>query len=129
MDKWTRIDRGKGTPPGGAAFANIQSLARLAMALQRAYDQRQSDLAPRLERVRERLELQHGEMWVGHVPNDVALEADVVRDIAFDLANASLYDPRNSDVLSNLAVLFDYAGDAKRSELARTLAQKYTRVD
>jgi hypothetical protein len=77
-------------PPGGAAFANIAALARVARA-------RASDAGPSQEEA---------------------------RAIAFDLAEAAQYDPRNADVLHNLAALFAYAGDAERASLARSLATR-----
>ena len=42
----------------------------------------------------------------------------------FRLADASLRDPRNPDVLHNLSVLFSYARDAERSALAARLTDK-----
>jgi hypothetical protein len=58
--------------------------------------------------------------------NDVAPAPARVGEIAFDLADASLSDPDNADVLHNLGVLFQYAGDEKRATLARTLAAQKT---
>lgn len=50
------------------------------------------------------------------------LDRNFVRDVAFDLAEASQGDPRNLDVLHNLDVLFTYAGDPQRAEAARAIA-------
>jgi len=47
-----------------------------------------------------------------------------VRALAFDLADASLADPGNVDVLRNLAILFAYVGDEQRAKLARSLADR-----
>ncbi len=50
------------------------------------------------------------------------VDKELAREAAFQLAVASQYDPRNSDVLRNLDTLFEYAGDSDRAELARNLA-------
>jgi hypothetical protein len=50
------------------------------------------------------------------------LDPGYVREIANELAKASLDDPDNLDVLKNLAVLFDYLGDTERRNLAETIA-------
>jgi hypothetical protein len=50
-----------------------------------------------------------------------------VRQLAFDLAEASLSDPNNVDVLRNLSILFAYAGEQKRANLARSLAAERAR--
>jgi hypothetical protein len=52
------------------------------------------------------------------------LDRRTLRSIAFRLAEASLEDPRNTDVLHNLAVLFEYAGDTERAALAGRLAEE-----
>ena len=80
--------------PGGAAFANLRALAKVTDALQAAAR----------------------EPWRG------GIAPTQVRDIAFELAQATLIDPRNLDVLHNLALLFQYAGEASRARLARELA-------
>jgi hypothetical protein len=94
-------------PPGGAAFANIRALAQVATSL--LGSMRRSD---------EPLERRF---------NDVKLDPSRVREIAFELAKASLTDPRNTDVLSNLAVLFRYAGEGQRAALAEKLAVSVSR--
>lgn len=105
-DRWTgpdersRIQRGEGVPPGGAAFANLRSIAEIGAALAAA--QRES-----------------------RAPYDeLALSNEVVLGVAEGLAEASLDDPRNAVVLHNLAVLFAAAGDDRRADLARGIAQK-----
>jgi hypothetical protein len=82
--------------PGGAAFANLRALAKVTDALQ----------------------AEAREPWRG------GIAPTQVRDIAFELAQATLIDPRNLDVLHNLALLFQYAGEASRARLARELAAK-----
>jgi hypothetical protein len=80
--------------PGGAAFANLRALAKVTDALQTA----------------------------AREPSRGGIAPTQVRDIAFELAQATLIDPRNTDVLHNLALLFQYAGEASRARLARELA-------
>ena len=59
--------------------------------------------------------------------DSIKLSPENVKRIAAPLAKASQYDPRNTDVLGNLSVLFGYAGDADRADLAQRLAVKYAR--
>jgi hypothetical protein len=47
---------------------------------------------------------------------------DTIQAIGRDLANASLADPSDTDVLDNLAVLFGYLGDEQRQKLAAQIA-------
>ena len=89
-------------PPGGAAFANIRALAEVATSLQASMRRSDEPLERRF--------------------NDVKLDPSRVRKIAFELAKSSLTDPRNTDVLNNLAVLFRYAGEDQRADLAARLA-------
>jgi hypothetical protein len=110
LARW--LDGGVGTaatPPGGAAFANIRALGAVATSLQ-----------ARVRRSDEPLERRFDE---------VALAPSRAREIAFELAQASLADPRNPDVLGNLAVLFRQAGEGRRAELAATLAAAATASD
>jgi hypothetical protein len=95
-------------PAGGAALANALAIDRVVELLYRqTFTQAVQSHEPQ-DRVYARLE-----------PDRAAIGA-----IAFDLAEASLLDPKNPDVLQNLAVLFDYAGDEKRASLARILFEK-----
>ena len=55
--------------------------------------------------------------------NQIQLSKRGARDQAYALAKISLSDPRNPDLLHNLAVLFAYAGDGERADLARQLAE------
>jgi len=96
IDPATEIDRGQGIPPGGAAFANIGALAKVQLAMKKARTNNQTPL----------------------------LDPAIAEEIAFELADASLYDPRNADVLQNLKVLFGYAGDTERAELAGRLVRQ-----
>jgi hypothetical protein len=59
--------------------------------------------------------------------DSIELEPDFVGFVADSLARASQYDPRNTDVLANLGVLFDYLGDDDRAALALRLAAQYGR--
>jgi len=95
-------------PAGGAALANCLAINRIIALLRK-----------------ETLEQGAG----GHEPqalvyNTLTPDRAAIGAIAFDLAQASLVDPNNADVLQNLAVLFAYAGDEKRAALARSLLQK-----
>jgi hypothetical protein len=90
---------GSGIPPGGAAFANIQALANVKSALKSA----------------------------GGETGKSELSTERARTIAFELAQASQYDPRNQDVLHNLSVLFAYAGDQGRARLAKSLIESTDR--
>jgi hypothetical protein len=54
--------------------------------------------------------------------DEIRLDDAIVRRIATGLAEASQDDPRNTEVLDNLAVLFRVLGDERRSSLARRLS-------
>jgi hypothetical protein len=107
QDPTTKIERGSGVPPGGAAFANLRMLALIAYKLQVAFQRQIKDAGssggPRL------------------IYEKLRIPTAAVESMAFDLAEASLLDPENIDVLNNLAVVFKYAGRTKRSKLARRL--------
>lgn len=105
-DKRTQIERGSGTPPGGAAFANILAIAGVMGEVHRAYGERVKQSSSRVQ------------------VDDLVVPKEKLSDIAFDLAEASLYDPQNLDVLQNLTVLFGLAGDSGRSALAGDLVQQ-----
>ena len=101
---------GKGVPPGGAAFANISMLGHLSMELKESI-----------------LRVHHGALSAeafSRLYDQIELDRRTLRSIAFRLAEASLEDPRNTDVLHNLAVLFEYAGDTERAALAGRLAEQ-----
>lgn len=90
----------------GAAFANIRAMAKLTTSLQAEASKSGGSLES--------------------VYNDIKLPPPRVREIAFELANDSLADPRNTDILSNLAVMFRYAQDVERANLADRLAREAT---
>jgi hypothetical protein len=98
LDKSIGIDRGKGTPPGGAAFANIKTMAEIRM-----------DLLKKLKTSPNKL------------LDNIRLDRGRVRQIATELAQESLYDPDNVDVLKNLVVLFKFTNDTQRAQLAQKL--------
>lgn len=110
-DDRTGIDRGSGTPPGGAAFANIRALAKMTLELHK--------------QVREAIE-QNDNLSVSEAYESVALDREWVASVAYELAEASLYDPRNLDVLENLEVLFAYAGERDRAQLAKSLSDRFS---
>lgn len=61
----------------------------------------------------------------GERPYDaIRLDDVVVRKVATALAQASQDDPRNTEVLDNLAVLFRVLGDERRASLARRLSSE-----
>ncbi|SFN54385.1 SH3 domain-containing protein [Dokdonella immobilis] len=61
----------------------------------------------------------------GERPYDaIRLDDVVVRRVATALAQASQDDPRNTEVLDNLAVLFRVLGDERRASLARRLSSE-----
>ncbi|MCB1922943.1 MAG: hypothetical protein KDJ27_04220 [Gammaproteobacteria bacterium] len=99
----------KAVPPGGAAFANIQALAELALALKEEYLSHAGHGTDAAEK--------------DALYNQIQLSKRGARDQAYALAKISLSDPRNPDLLHNLAVLFAYAGDGERADLARQLAE------
>jgi hypothetical protein len=102
IDARTGIDRGESIPPGGAAFANIYMIAQLFDNLKES-------------------KVRSGR---NSTFDQLVLRPERLRELAFELAEASLYDPQNLDVLHNLAVLFEMAGDSTRAELARSIARQ-----
>lgn len=112
-------------PPGGAAFENLEALAELASALKEAFGVAAAGIiegdaggdGPD----------QMNDSVRQEIYDSITLTPEFVKSIADHLAQASQYDPRNSDVLGNLAVLFDYLEDPERAELASRLAARYAR--
>lgn len=99
-DRWLGAARAeRRVPPGGAAFANLHALAEIVIALK---------------------------LSAREVGDNARLPTGTARDVAYRLADASLNDPANAEVLHNLALLFEYAGDRPRAELARKLAAQST---
>jgi hypothetical protein len=119
MEKLFRIERitrrwqeGPGVPPGGGAFANIQALSKLSIALKEQFLSRGRRGASEAE--------------LAAIYDQMTLDKGGARRQAFELAKASLADPRNPELLHNLAVLFAYAGDKQRAALATRLANEVT---
>ena len=56
--------------------------------------------------------------------DEIRLDTDFVHEIATSLARASQDDPRNAELLQNLAVLFRVVGDESRAALASRLASQ-----
>jgi len=110
QDPTTKIDRGSGVPPGGAAFANLRTLALMAYELQAAFQRRIEGAGAGSD-----------PRWIYE---ELSIPTAAVESLAFDLAEASLVDPENIDVLHNLAVLFEYAGQTNKAKLARYLVQR-----
>lgn len=113
LEGWVRPDREGGTPPGGAAFANIFAIGKV------------------LNEVLEKYGKSEGVGWLESLLDGLfsrnagpRLSPNTISNIAFDLAQASLYDPQNVDVLHNLAVLFRLAEDRERSRLAEDLLRQ-----
>jgi hypothetical protein len=61
---------------------------------------------------------------VGLVYDRVAVDRNSLRSIAFELVDAALLDPRNPELLRNIAVLFRSAGDGERAVKADRLARQ-----
>lgn len=99
---------------GGATFANIVALNRTANLLLAAYD-REAPRPPGLARGQP--EPLDREVWSRLAPGKAA-----VGNIARQIAGVAALHPGDSDLLHNLAVLFDYAGDATRAAAARRLS-------
>ena len=96
----TNINRGQGIPPGGAAFSNISSIAKIAKELHKTYKKVPKNF------------------------NDIRPEREEIREIVNELARASLDDPNNLDVLKNLVMLFNFLDDSKRSKIAESLVME-----
>jgi hypothetical protein len=95
--------------PGSASLENLRAVVRIAYALYR-------------DRVRPPGPGRSDDDRLRILYDQQKLDRNFVRDVAFDLAEASQGDPRNLDVLHNLDVLFTYAGDRPRAEAARAIA-------
>jgi len=68
--------------------------------------------------------LKRESIQLGDAFDQLKLPHDQVKEIADELAQASLIDPRNAVVLRNLSVLFAYIEDYRRAELANDLARQ-----
>ncbi len=104
IDEATGIDRGKGLPPGGANFANLQAVGEIAAAI--------------IEKA-----TKHGSTNV-----NIAPDQDILKETANELAPHTLQDPSNPVLLQNLVVFFDAIQDKERASLARDLAADLIKV-
>jgi hypothetical protein len=104
LQQWQQREAAIVASPTGAAFSNISALARITTHLYAQVERSNAPLRVRLDAVK--------------------LDPREVRKVAFDLAAASMNDPRNVDVLQNLAVLFRYTGDTDRAGLADRLTKQ-----
>jgi hypothetical protein len=119
MEKLFRIERitrrwqeGQAVPPGGGAFGNIQALSVLSIALKEQFLSRARRGASNAE--------------LANTYDQITVNKEGARRQAFDLAKVSLADPRNPELMHNIAVLFAYAGEPERAALAQRLAGEAT---
>lgn len=99
---WNRIEGDE----RGTDFANLRAMVRIAIDLKSGVNEEYGRSGGSLQVAYEKLSVDKAR----------ALE------VAFELADASLSDPGNADILHNLAILFEYGGDTRRADLARHLA-------
>lgn len=154
--RWsTRAARPPGTgtgtavPPGGAAAANAAAMARVSGLLLDGFSAAYETTRPQLESLRQAVREGRAKAPVGVTIGPAAFEAtgfrrlspldvglvydritvdrESLRSIAFDLVDAALLDPRNPELLRNIAVLFRSAGDAERAAKADRLAEQANR--
>lgn len=95
--RWTGVASPRAIASGSAGFANILAVARVKAELARA-----NAKGSNFDRIR--------------------LGRQAVERIANQLADASVADPSDVDVVENLAVLFGYLGDDRRRRLAVEIA-------
>jgi hypothetical protein len=139
------IGKGAPSPPGGAAAANAAAMARVSRLLMdgfgAVYEQTRPELDSLRQAVREgRLKPPVGvpagaeafrEMGprslspldVGLIYDRITLDRQSLRAIAFELVDAAFLDPRNPELLHNIAVLFRSSGDAERAAKAERLEE------
>jgi hypothetical protein len=132
-------------PPGAAAAANAAAMARVSGLLMRGFNEAYERTRPELESLRRavregRLKPPVGvpegpgalrenglqslsPLDIGLIYDRTAVDREALRAIAFQLVDAALLDPRNPELLQNIAVLFRSAGDAERAAKADRLAQ------
>jgi hypothetical protein len=96
-ERGTGVGSSRGIASGGAGFANLLAVARVKLELMRA-----SAKKPNFDRIR--------------------LDRRAIGRIADRLAEASVADPSDVDIVENLAVLFGYLGDNARRRLALEIA-------
>jgi len=83
--------------PGGAGFANLLAVARVKAELVRAKTRERSF-------------------------DEIRISRQAIEPIVTRLADASVADPSDANVVQNLAVLFGYLGDNRRRDLALQIA-------
>jgi hypothetical protein len=135
-------------PPGGAAAANAAAMARVAGLLMEGFDSAYRRTRPELDSMRRAVREGRLAPPVGVPAGVVALEAGpgslspldlglvydrttidprALRAIALELVDAAALDPRNPELLHNIAVLFRRAGDPERAARADRLAAAASR--
>jgi hypothetical protein len=139
---------GEGTavPPGGAAAANAAAMARVSGLLSGGFSAAYERTRPQLESLRQAVRegclkppvgvtmgpaafeatgfRYLSPLDVGLVYDRITVDRESLRSIAFELVDAALLDPRNPELLRNIAVLFRSAGDAERAPKAERLAEQ-----
>lgn len=88
-------------PPTGAGSANLRLVALLSGEMKKTLNQQG-----------------------GGDYDSLAIDRSYVQFLAREAADALQYDPRNAELLSNLAVLWAYIGDTRRATLARQLVEE-----
>jgi hypothetical protein len=136
--------QGRGLPPGGAAAANAQAMAQVSGLLMEGFSAAADRTLPELESLRQavregRVKRPAGvpdgpdafvvagprglaPIDVGLIYDRIALDKAALRSIAQELVDAALLDPRNLEILNNIAVLFRATGDTERAVKAERLA-------
>jgi hypothetical protein len=95
--RWAGVASPRAIASGSAGFANLLAIARVQLELMRV-----SARKPKFDRIR--------------------LDRQAIGQIADQLAEASVADPSDVDIVENLAVLFGYLGDNTRRRLALEIA-------
>ena len=136
--------QGRGLPPGGAAAANAQAMAQVSGLLMEGFSAAADRTLPELESLRQgvkegRVKRPAGvpegpgafvaagprglaPIDVGLIYDRISLDKAALRSIAQELVDAALLDPRNPELLNNIAVLFRATGDTERAAKAEGLA-------
>jgi len=140
---------GTAVPPGGAAAANAAAMAHVSSLLLDGFSAAYERTRPELESLRQAVREGREQAPVGVTMGPAAFEAtglrrlsplevglvydrirvdrESLRSIAFELVDAALLDPRNAELLRNIAVLFRSSGDAERAAKADRLAGEASR--
>ncbi len=130
---------------GAAAAANAAAMARVSGLLMHGFNAAYERTRPELESLRQavregRLKPPVGvpegpaalrenglqslsPLDIGLIYDRTAVDREALRAIAFQLVDAAFLDPRNPELLQNIAVLFRSAGDAERAAKADRLAR------